>query len=347
MNVIVPFIFTFLVSLFCIRFGKPLAIRLGLVDIPTARKVHKGAIPLVGGIAIFLGVFIGTLVFMHQSHILNIYLIAAALIVFIGALDDYYDLPVKPRMIAQIIVASLMVFGADLYLINLGDLLNFGEIKLGFFGAFLTIVAVVGAINAFNMVDGIDGLVGVLSIITFTALAFVLGKSSNPWFLLPVIFVAATLAYLLFNLEWPISKFKKIFMGDAGSMLIGLTVVWLLVIGTQSQQQSFNPVTALWIIAVPLMDMIAIMLRRIKKGQSPFKPDRDHLHHIFMRAGLSSKQTLLIISLIAIFFTVFGLILDFLEIPESISLIAFIAFFIVYTVALNYAWRLLTFFRKH
>lgn len=347
MDLILPLTFTFLVSFICIRFGKPVAIRLGLVDTPTARKAHKGSIPLVGGIAIFLSVLVGAIVFMPHSQILNIYLIAAALIVFIGALDDYYDLPVKPRMFAQVIVASLMVFGADLYLENLGDLFGLGEIKLNIFGTVFTIIAVVGAINAFNMVDGIDGLAGMLSIITFIALALLLHNNANQWFLLPVLFVVATLAYLMFNLEWPNSKFKKIFMGDAGSMLIGLTVVWLLVVGTQSEQAAFKPVTALWLIAIPLMDMVSIMLRRIKKGQSPFKPDRDHLHHIFMRAGFSSKQTLLFISLIAIVFTIFGITLDFYGVSEFISLVIFIMLFVVYTAALNYIWRLLTFLRKH
>ncbi|MEM5530729.1 UDP-N-acetylglucosamine--undecaprenyl-phosphate N-acetylglucosaminephosphotransferase [Gammaproteobacteria bacterium AS21] len=347
MDLILPIVTTFIIAFFIISFSKPIAIHFGLVDIPTERKAHVGKVPLIGGVAIFLSVLFGAFFFMPISQPLNIYLISAALIVFIGVLDDYYDLPIKPRMIAQITVASLMVFGADLYLNNLGNLFGTGDIKLNAFGTAFTIIAVVGTINAFNMVDGIDGLAGMLSIITFSALAFLLSNSSNEWFLLPALFVAATLAYLMFNLEWPSSKLKKIFMGDAGSMLIGLTVVWLLVVSTQSEQQSFKPVTALWIIAVPLMDMVAIMLRRIKKGQSPFKPDRDHLHHIFMRASFSSKQTLLIISLIAIMLTIFGATLDFLGISESISFIFFIAFFIVYTVALNHVWRLLTFFRKH
>jgi len=347
MEIITPLIFTFLTSFFCIRFGKPLAIRLGLVDTPTARKAHTGSIPLVGGIGIFIGVLMASMVFIPQSQELNLYLIAAALIVFIGVLDDFYDLPVKPRIVAQILVASMMIFGANLYLDNLGNLFGFGEISLGMFGTVFTIIAVVGAINAFNMVDGIDGLAGMLSMITFSSLALLLSLSQNQWFLLPVLFIAATLAYLMFNLEWPSSKFKKIFMGDAGSMLIGLTVVWLLVVGTQSEIQAFKPVTALWIIAVPLMDMAAIMVRRIRKGQSPFKPDRDHLHHIFLRAGFSSRQTLALISLIAISLTMIGVALESFNVPEWLILILFCCVFGLYAFAINHIWRLLTFFRKY
>ena len=346
MDFIVPLVFTFLTSYVCIRCSKPIAIKLGLVDNPNARKVHTGSIPLVGGIGIFLGVLMAAMVFLPQSQALNLYLIAAALIVFIGVLDDYQDLPVKPRMVAQVLIASMMIFGAELYLENLGNIFGFGDVHLGVFGTFLTVIAVVGAINAFNMVDGIDGLAGMLSMITFCSLAFLLSQTRNEWFLLPVLFIAATLAYLMFNLEWPSSKFKKIFMGDAGSMLIGLTVVWLLVVGTQSEQQAFKPVTALWLIAVPLMDMAAIMVRRIRKGQSPFKPDRDHLHHIFLRAGFSSRQTLALISCISVALTLVGISLEALHAPEWLTLSLFVCVFVIYAYAINHVWRLLTLFRK-
>jgi len=89
MEIIAPLIFTFLTSFVCIRFGKPIAVRLGLVDTPTARKAHTGSIPLVGGISIFIGVLMASMVFIPQSQELNLYLIAAALIVFIGVLDDF------------------------------------------------------------------------------------------------------------------------------------------------------------------------------------------------------------------------------------------------------------------
>jgi len=346
MDFIAPLVFTFLTSYICIRCSKPIAIKLGLVDNPNARKVHTGSIPLVGGIGIFLGVLMASMVFLPQSQSLNLYLIASALIVLIGVLDDYQDLPVRPRMVAQILTACIMIFGAGIYFENIGDLFGFGDIHLGIFGTLLTIVTVVGAINAFNMVDGIDGLAGMLSMITFTSLAFLLSQSHNEWFLLPVLFIAATLAYLMFNLEWPSSKFKKIFMGDAGSMLIGFTVMWLLVVGTQAETQAFKPVTALWLIAVPLMDMAAIMVRRVRKGQSPFKPDRDHLHHIFLRAGFSSRQTLALISCISVALTLVGVSLEALHAPEWFILTLFICVFGLYAYAINHVWRLLTLFRK-
>jgi UDP-GlcNAc:undecaprenyl-phosphate GlcNAc-1-phosphate transferase len=116
------------------------------------------------------------------------------------------------------------------------------------------------------------------------------------------IFVAALSAFLLFNLGGLRRLFGKVFMGDAGSMMKGLSVVWLLVPGTQNGQPSFRPFTALWIIAFPLMGMFAVMHRRIRKGKSPLSADRDHLHHIFMRFGYSSNGALLIIGILSTVF---------------------------------------------
>lgn len=346
MEYLIPLFFTFVISCVCIRFIKPIATRLGLVDSPNARKVHTGSIPLIGGIAIFFGVLMASMVFLPQSQTLNLYLLASALIVFIGVLDDYHDLPVKPRIIVQVLVASILIFGSKIYLENLGNLFGYGDVHLGVFGTLFTIIAVVAAINAFNMVDGIDGLAGLLSMITFSALAYLLSHTHNEWFLLPILFIAAIIAYLMFNLEWPSSKLKKVFMGDAGSMLIGLTVVWLLVVGTQSETAAFKPVTALWLIAVPLMDMAAIMVRRVRKGQSPFKPDRNHLHHIFLRAGFTSRQTLVLISSFSVFLTVFGITLERIDTPEWLVLLIFVSVFMIYSLAISHIWRLLTLFRK-
>jgi UDP-GlcNAc:undecaprenyl-phosphate GlcNAc-1-phosphate transferase len=129
---------------------------------------------------------------------------------------------------------------------------------------------------------------------------------------------------------------KKIFMGDAGSMFVGLSVIWLLTMGTQGEQASFRPVTALWVCAIPLMDMLAIVVRRYKNGKSPFKPDRDHLHHILQRAGLSSRQTLVAISIAAAFMSVIGLIGEYLNVADTIMLIGFLVAFIIYNLVIRH-----------
>ena len=356
MDYFIPFTTAFLLSFAAILFFKPIATKVGLLDLPNERKCHEGAIPLIGGVSIFFSVLLASSLFVQESQTLNLYLISATLILFIGVLDDRYDLSVRVRLVAQVIVASILIFGAGFYLSSLGDILYFFEFKLGYVGIFVTVIAVIGCINAFNMVDGIDGLAGMLSLVTFSSLSLLFYRADNDWFLIPLLFDAAIIAYLLFNLRWPFAFLQKIFMGDAGSMLIGLTVVWLLVLGTQSTNVHgltesgdviFSPVTALYLIAIPLMDMAAIMYRRVKKGHSPFKPDRDHLHHIFERAGYNRKQTLIRITLLSLLLAMFGISGEFYDVPDWAMFSIFIVLFIGYNWALAHVWQIITWLKRN
>lgn len=331
----------FLSALMAIKLFKPIAVDVGLVDKPNARKHHEGQIPLIGGISIFAAVLAASLLWLPNTLELRMYLIASAMMVFIGALDDKYDLRVRIRIVGQIIIASLMIYGVGGYISNLGDLFGLGDIELGPIGIVFTYFAIIVVINAYNMVDGIDGLIGSLSLNTFTAIALLFLMSGNHGYLsYPLILATATLPYLMFNLGFFKKYTKKIFMGDAGSMFIGLSVIWLLSMGTQGENASFRPVTALWICAVPLMDMLAIVMRRYRKGKSPFKPDRDHLHHILQRAGLSSRQTLIVISVFSVLMSTIGLLGEYFRVPESIALVLFILVFVLYNrYARHFSWK--------
>ncbi|WP_286265473.1 UDP-N-acetylglucosamine--undecaprenyl-phosphate N-acetylglucosaminephosphotransferase [Thalassotalea atypica] len=333
-NLVALFV-AFASSVLTIKILLPLAPHVGLVDLPNERKRHDGAIPLIGGISIFTGVLIASTLFVSQSQIINLYLISSALIVFIGTLDDIYDLSVVSRIVFQGIVASILVFGAGKYISDFGSLLGGDSLNIGTYGMIFTIVAVITAINAFNMVDGIDGLAGSMSIITIASIA-ILTILNNPSsdILLPMLIVVSTIPYLFYNVSTRNPRGKKIFMGDAGSMYMGLTVIWLLTLGSQAPSgeiSAFRPVTALWLIAVPLMDMFAIMYRRISKGESPFKADNGHLHHICLSVGMTSRQALWFISALAILFAVIGIAGDFYKIAEWKMLLGFIALFATYT----------------
>ena len=336
-------IVAFCVSIFTIKVLLPLAPQIGLIDVPNERKNHDGAIPLIGGISIYTGVLIASTLFIEQSQLLNLYFISSALLVFIGTMDDIYDLSVAPRMIFQGLVAAIMVFGAGIYISDFGGLLSVSDIDIGNYGMLFTLLACIAAINAFNMIDGIDGLAGSMSIISILSIAIltIMSNTDNN-ILLPLILVVATIPYLFYNVSTRNPRGKKIFMGDAGSMFLGLTVIWLLALSTQDTPHGsavFRPVTALWIIAIPLMDMFAIMIRRIRKGVSPFKADNGHLHHICMRLGLSSRQALWVISLISITFALIGIGGEYFVISESVMLIAFVFIFIAYSFALQHAWK--------
>jgi len=330
------FVFAFL----AIKFFKPIALEIGLVDKPSERKLHAGHIPLIGGISIFMAVLAASLIWLPSTLELRMYLIASAMMVFIGVLDDKFDLKVRIRIIGQIIVASLMIYGVGYYITDLGDLFSLGNVNLGVFGILFTYVGIIAVINAYNMIDGIDGLIGSLSLNTFTAIAILFIMSGQTDYLsYPLMLATATLPYLIFNLglfdKFLKNKTKKIFMGDAGSMFVGLSVIWLLTMGTQGEQASFRPVTALWICAIPLMDMLSIVVRRKKNGKSPFKPDRDHIHHILQRIGLSHHQTLVVISTIALLMSVIGILGEYFNIADVIMLSGFIVLYVVYSIIIQ------------
>jgi UDP-GlcNAc:undecaprenyl-phosphate GlcNAc-1-phosphate transferase len=335
MDVFITSLTAFCFAFIAIKFFKPVAIEVGLVDKPSERKLHAGHIPLIGGISIFMAVLMASLLWLPNTLELRMYLIASAMMVFIGAVDDKFDLKVRIRIIGQLIVASLMIYGVGGYISNLGNLFGLGDVTLGPVGIIFTYVGIIVVINAFNMVDGIDGLIGSLSINTFTSIAILFIMSGqNDYVSYPLILATATIPYLIFNLGLA-SKARKIFMGDAGSMFIGLSVIWLLTMGTQNESASFRPVTALWICAVPLMDMLAIVVRRYKNGKSPFKPDRDHLHHILQRIGYSSRQTLVVISTFAVAMSTIGLVGEYFAIQDVIMLTGFIFIFVCYVLVIR------------
>ena len=345
MYIVATTLTAFIFAFIAIKFFNPVAIEIGLVDKPSERKHHSGHIPLVGGISIFLAVLAASLFWLPDTLELRMYLIASAMMVFIGALDDKFDLRVRVRIVGQIIIASLMIYGAGGYISNLGNLFGLGDVKLGPLGIVFTYIGIIVVINAYNMIDGIDGLIGSLSINTFTSIAvlFVISGQTD-YISYPLILATATVPYLMYNIGFFEKLFnretQKIFMGDAGSMFVGLSVIWLLTMGTQGEQASFRPVTALWICAVPLMDMLAIVVRRYKNGKSPFKPDRDHIHHLLQRTGLSSRDTLIVISITSALFSSIGIAGEYFEIPDYFMLISFILLFVLYAKIIKKVSRL-------
>ena len=339
--------FVFISSLAYLFILRKAARKAGLVDKPNARKLHEGQIPLIGGLSICL--VLVQYLYYNSSLLPHAHLYAGCicLLTFVGALDDKYDISFKVRFAVQAALSVIMMFFADISLLSLGNMFGFGETHLGAIGYVITIFAVIGAINAFNMVDGIDGLLGGLSCVTFGGLGTLLimdGNSNLAYFCLVI--CTATLPYILFNLG-ALGKTRKVFMGDAGSMLIGFTVIWLLLLSSQgSEHPPIRPVTALWLIAIPLMDMTAVMIRRIRRGHSPFKPDREHLHHICQRLGLSNKSSLLVICSIASLLAGIGILAEKYDVSESIMFYSFVLLFAGYYTCLNYIWRMTSVLKK-
>jgi len=342
----------------------PCAVAVGLVDRPDNRKHHNGEIPLVGGLGVFLAFMcVGAWVFPVNQVTVSIAL-SSLLMVKVGLLDDRHDLSVKLRIVVQMLAASVLVFGGGVQIETLGNLFSTGEVKLGWFAAPFTIAAIMTAMNAYNMIDGIDGLLGSLSLVTFLGIAALamMHYQAVP-LLIAIIMIAALLVFLARNLSGKSLGLRKVFMGDAGSMFIGQLIVCLLALMTVPLQvanfdvlpelfasahsaESVRPVAVLWLIAIPLIDMFGIMARRILKKESPFKPDRDHLHHIFMRAGFTPSETLGLITLAAFLLLLTGLVLEIFQVPESIVALLFVGLFWLYVLCLRHAWRLASLIRS-
>lgn len=333
----------FIIFLFSLAFlfvARKVAKKVGLVDKPNYRKQHQGLIPLVGGISVFAGICFTFLITDYPIAHSSLYLGCAGLLVFVGAMDDRFDISIKIRALVQALVAIVMMYFAGLILKDLGHIIGPWAMVLGPFGYPITLFAVWAAINAFNMVDGIDGLLGGLSSVTFGAMGIVMYRSGHMELALWCFsMIAATLPYILLNLGVFGPRYK-VFMGDAGSTLIGFTAIWILLQSTQGVAAPMTPVTALWLIAIPLMDMIAIMYRRLRKGMSPFSPDRQHIHHLIMRAGFSPRQAFVLITLAAALLAAIGVIGENLGfVPEWLMLILFLLAFLFYGYCIKRAWR--------
>lgn len=318
--------------------------RLGLVDEPGGRKQHHGLVPLVGGLAMFGGVIVAALVAGLLPA--NAALLAAlALLVAKGYLDDRYDLRPALRFSVQALAVLIMVFWGDVRLDNLGNLFGFGDVLLGRWSVPMTVFAVLGVINAINMIDGADGLAGGLTLVAlvafsgFAALSGFLGAT----LLLPLLFAVA--GFMLFNARSPWRARASVFMGEAGSVLLGFSLAWYAV-DFANARQAFTPITAVWILAVPLMDTIGLMLRRVLKGRSPFAPDNEHLHHILQRAGFSQCQTVMIVWGIAALLAGIGIAGWRLGVPEYVMFYSFAALFALYLYGVMHAWKLMKAVKK-
>ena len=273
---------------------RPLAIWLKLVDAPDERKQHRGEVPLIGGPVIWLIVVAAG--FFDPSGFPIAITLAGFALVILGMLDDRH--PISPwfRLFCHLAISVVLVLSQDIQLHDIG---MFAEIydtpELAWLHSALAIFAIIVAINAFNFIDGIDGLSASMALMAITHLNLtfnLMGVQQGPSVLFnSVVFIGALSGFLLFNLQ--VFNGRKIFLGDSGSMFIGMVIATSLLTVSQTNGASNAPIPAalcLWMIAIPLTDMTTIIIRRILNGRSPMAPDRTHLHHILMSAGFSARR---------------------------------------------------------
>lgn len=337
------FIFVFFVTIICILSLRPFSYRLGLVDQPTLRKHHKGNIPLIGGVAMFIGITLGCV----SSNLINIeenlgfFLIGSFILILTGLADDKSDISSNKRFIFQILVALVTVQFGEVVIKDFGYLVSNERLNLGMFSLLVSIFAIVGVINSMNFSDGIDGMSASLSLVTFISIAlFAYGLNENYALKFSLLFISALVAFLIFNLGPFFGSRFKIFMGDAGSTFIGFGIAWSLISFSQGENPIFSPVVALWIFAIPLIDTIFVMIRRVSHGKSPFTPDRSHLHHFFILYGFSDRQTLGVILIMSITMASIGISMEINDFPERYMFILFVFISFIYLFTLRRAWRL-------
>jgi undecaprenyl-phosphate alpha-N-acetylglucosaminyl 1-phosphatetransferase/UDP-N-acetylglucosamine 2-epimerase len=314
-----------LVAIFSMR---PWARRLGLVDKPDARKRHRGRIPLIGGLCFFLGTLVGLTYLGYLDRFVMSLMAGGALLVAAGVVDDVKDTSVRSRLLIEAAAAAMVIVVSGFYIDHLGDLLGIDGFRLGLVGIPVTVIAVIGLINAFNMLDGIDGLAAAMAMVSIAAvLLYDTASLSEPGVLLLLqILFAALVPYLCVNLGWPDGR--KIFMGDAGSTLIGFVLAWSLIYLSHRGVDRVAPVDVLWCVALPVMDTLAVMHRRIRLGRSPFKPDRQHLHHLLVDAGCPPRMALVAIVSAAAVLVMLGYALR--DAPETVGAALFVAVLAAY-----------------
>jgi len=316
-----------LVTAIAIVVLRPLAVTLDFIDRPGGRKTHHGEVPVIGGLAMFIGVVVGLGVLLHESNTQVGPLNAAfGLLVVVGMFDDRFSLSPWIRLPVHAAVALLLVEAAGCRVTTLGDAFALGAIH--FTGVWIyvaSIVLIAAAINAFNMLDGMDGLAGTTAGVVIAALGWVAWRDGDFEALgICAVLFGAICGFLMYNVPLARNRPMRCFMGDAGSTLLGVAVAWTMVRLTQpgaGAHPGISPVTALWIGGLPLFELLWSFLRRVGHGRSPLRPDTEHFHHLVIRAGFSVRAAFVLFFVVAIVLAFTGLALESAGVSSSTALL--------------------------
>lgn len=308
--------------------ARAIAIKVKLVDKPNARKVHHKSTPLVGGLVIFASVgltlLLGSTSVDFGDH-LHILAVGSTVLLAIGLVDDRWDLRASYKLMVQIAVAYF-VFASGIRLSSFFGIFGIEAVP-EYLQYILTILIIVGTVNAFNLTDGIDGLAGGLAFLAsfaYALLAFLLHRMDYVAFFLVIL--GALLGFLRYNL----SDRSKIFMGDAGSLVLGFVLVVsglsLIETATDSSLLNLTISVVIGVLVLPVLDSLRVYRNRIKRGESPFKADRTHFHHLVLALGLKHKLAAMLVIVVALLIVMIAVLVGgFFSI--TLSIIALLLFF--------------------
>jgi len=311
--------------------ANPLARRIGLVDRPGGRKAHDGDIPVTGGPAVAIGAMLPALIVLPLTPQLASLAIAMSILLVVGVLDDLYDLNWLYRIVAQMAAALVLVYVGDVKVEQIGSAFGIDQARLGSFAVPFTILATVGLINALNMSDGIDGLAGSLTLCAVVMLLSAAIYSGNLQLVGELVFAAGAIAgFLAFNLRRPGQPKARAFLGNSGSAIIGLIIAYASFRLTQSPTHPVTPVLAPFLIAPPVIDAIALVLRRLANRKSPVAADRSHVHHILLDGGFRVSDVVLIVCTGSLAIGLLAALALRVNVPEPAFIVIYLSMLAIY-----------------
>lgn len=277
---------------------KSLAEKVGAVDVPKDnRRMHNHPIPRMGGLAIFLGFLLSTLIFVPLSNAMQGMLLGSVIIVILGIFDDIYALPALPKLVVQIAAAlAAVLHGNVIQVISNPNIFSDNPYwVLGAWSIPVSVIWIVAITNAVNLIDGLDGLaVGVATISSLTMLVIAMLVSDSLVALMMAALAGSCIGFLPYN-----HNPAKIFMGDTGSTFLGFVLATVSIQGLFKFYTIISFAVPFLMLGLPLFDTCFAILRRLSKGQNPMAPDRSHVHHRLIDMGFSQKQAVAILYVIS------------------------------------------------
>ena len=329
-----------IVTLLFLSGMSPVARKIGLVDLPGGRKHHHGSVPLIGGLGIAMGMMIGLLLLAISLSTFRAYLAGVVLLLVIGVLDDFNELSPRLRLMAQLCVALFLSCWAGLQLDHFGNFLAVTNLSLGLWALPVTVIVVIALINAVNMIDGMNGVAAGTSLLSLLSFLFIynhLGALESHAVLLVI--CAALLGFLAFN--YPVFRYSQrlVFLGDAGSTMLGFTLAWFGIKLNVLSAGAVSPVLLLWFFMVPVLDLVTVTIRRVFiKRVSPFTADREHMHHYFKALGLRESWVTLTMVCLSCIGNAMALFFYYHFIANDVIFALFIIVFIGYFTLTQFFW---------
>lgn len=315
------YILAFLIALIVAYIITPgvisLAIKMGAMDAPDPRKVHKKPIPRLGGVGIYLAFMVAVLFTVDITQEMLGLLIGGTVIAVVGIVDDFKNLPAKVKLLGQIIAACILV-AFDIRIDFISD--PFGDFYyLEYLAVPATVFWIVGLTNTVNLIDGLDGLAAGVSMI---AAATILLVALQQGFVLVAVLTAALAGSAMGFLHYNFNP-AKIFMGDTGSMFLGFMLAGISIIGAVKSAATIALIVPILALGLPILDTTFAIVRRYRGGVPIFKPDRGHLHHRLLDLGFTQRQAVLLMYVIS---GVLGLsAIALTEVSSSIAILIIIA----------------------